>query len=354
MRSSTMSLPLDDDRAFCVNLLPAVSRTFALTIRLLGPRLRHQVLIAYLLCRVADTVEDTADLPLADKHALLARFRACLDEGGPDAAPLAATFARLRGDGPPRIADEDLTEHADRVLAEYRRLSPAVRAAIRPWVQEMCDGMARFAALQAQAAPGRLVALDTVEDLDRYCYYVAGTVGHLLTELFRIEHPRVTARHYDRMRGLATSFGLGLQLTNIIKDICDDRSRGWSFVPRQLCRVYGTDPERLTDPAHADRSRRVLDALIAKTRGHLDDALAYSCALPRSAWRTRLFCLVPMYFAVRTLSLAARDPRLLDPGHKVKITRGEVYRTLCTSYLVASSNHLARAYYQQLVRKRAR
>jgi farnesyl-diphosphate farnesyltransferase len=342
------------DRTYCVRILPAVSRTFALTIRLLGPRLRHQVLIAYLLCRIADTIEDTADLPLADKHRLLASFRACLAPGAGEPLGLTAAFAALRGAGPARIPDEDLAERADTVLAEYRRLPDRVQAAIRPWVEEMCDGMSTFADLQARAAPGRLVALESVADLDRYCYYVAGTVGHLLTGLFAIEHPRVTERHLTRMRALATSFGLGLQLTNIIKDVCDDRRRGWSFVPRQLCRLMGTDPERLTDPDHAAASRQVMDALIAKTRRHLDDALAYCLALPRSAWRTRLFCLVPLYFAVRTLALAARDPRLLEDGHKVKITRGEVYRTLCTSYLVASSNALAKAYYRQLARKRPR
>lgn len=344
----------ETDREFCVRMLPAVSRTFALTIRLLGPRLRHQVLVAYLLCRVADTVEDTVDLPVPEKRRLLAHFHRCLEAGGPDATPLAKVFSRLRGGGAYRLPDEELAEHADRTLAEYRRLSLPVQAAIRPWVQEMCDGMAEFVAIQAAVDSGRLAALHSVADLDRYCYYVAGTVGHLLTELFRIEHPRVRQRHYLKMKALATSFGLGLQMTNIIKDVCDDRQRGWSFVPRQLCQLMGTDPERLTDPAHADRSRKVMDFLIAKTRRHLDDALAYSCALPRSAWRTRLFCLVPLYFAVRTLGLAARDPRLLDPGHKVKITRGEVYRTLCTSYLVAANNHLAAAYYRQLARKRPR
>ena len=47
-----------------------------------------------------------------------------------------------------------------------------------------------------------------------------------------------------------------------------------------------------------------------------------------------------------------RDPRLLDPAHKVKITRGEVYRTICAAYIVAPSNHLTATYFRQLVGKR--
>ena len=51
------------DSEFCNDMLPRVSRTFAICIRLLPPDLEHSVLIAYLLCRVADTIEDSTQLP---------------------------------------------------------------------------------------------------------------------------------------------------------------------------------------------------------------------------------------------------------------------------------------------------
>ena len=343
------ALPLPSqvgDRAFCQAMLPQVSRTFAACIRLLPPPVDHQVLVAYLLCRIADTVEDTADLSVTDKERLLVRFEACLAVDGPDAAPLAEAFAA------PRIPDELLTREADAALREYRALGPAACDAIRPWVQEMARGMAQFARVHSEARPGRLVSLSSEAELDAYCYYVAGTVGHLLTELFRLHSPRVTPRHYDRLKLLATSFGVGLQLTNIIKDVADDRQRGWSFVPNQLCSLAGVRPEELLDPAQARKARIVMDSLISKAKSHLNDALAYCTALPRSQYRIRLFCLTPLYFAVRTLALAERDPHLLDPHHKVKITRGEVYRTLCAAYVVAGSNHLSATYYRQLVGKR--
>ena len=337
-----MNAPASDDRAWCEAMLPKVSRTFAACIQLLPPPLSHQVLVAYLLCRIADTVEDTADLPVSEKERLLAHFRACLDEGGPDCAPLAAAFASPRDD------DETLTRDAQRALAEFRRLPGAQRAAIRPWVQEMCDGMADFARRHGLARPGRLEALGDLSELDRYCYYVAGTVGHLLTELFRLHHHRVTDRHYAKLKALSTSFGLGLQLTNIIKDVADDRSRGWSFVPRQLCSIAGITPEELIEPQRRAQAQQVMAALIAKAKRHLDDALTYCISLPRSQYRVRLFCLTPLFFAIRTLRLAAQDPRLLEPGHKVKITRAEVYRTIRVTFLVAPNNHLVRAYYRQL------
>jgi farnesyl-diphosphate farnesyltransferase len=88
--------------------------------------------------------------------------------------------------------------------------------------------------------------------------------------------------------------------------------------------------------------------LIAKAKGHLRDALAYCTTLPAAAYRIRIFCLTSLYFAVRTLRLAERDPRLLDPSHKVKITRADVYRTVAAAHLVAPFDALARGYYLRL------
>jgi farnesyl-diphosphate farnesyltransferase len=325
---------------FSRQMLPRVSRTFAACIRLLGPGLRDEVLVAYLLCRVADTIEDHPGLDAAEKGRLLDRWSACLDEGGPDADPVCQAF--------PVPADDDqrLAARSGLVLAAFRDCDAPARAAMRPWVQEMCRGMAGFAA--RQPAPGTLTALADLDELDKYCWYVAGTVGHLLTDLFVVRHG-IGPRQAADLRRLATGFGLGLQLVNIIKDVADDRSRGWSFVPRAVCEVHGIRVEDLLDPAKRQSARLVMRILTSKARSHLQEALDYCCTLPRHAYRTRLFCLAPLYFAVRTLALAERDERLLDPDHKVKITRGEVYRTLCMAYVVAPSNHLVRSYHRRLI-----
>ncbi len=323
-------------------MLPKVSRTFAICIRLLPPGLDHSVLVAYLLCRIADTIEDTTAVLPADKGQLFSHFGRCLGAEGPRADPLRAAFQHPQSD------DERLAREADAVLREYRRLPARHQAAIRPWVQEMCDGMAEFVRRKADAKDAHLEVLGTVEELDRYCYYVGGTVGHLLTDLFRLHHGPMSSARSRRLESLATSFGLGLQLTNIIKDVADDRRRGWSFVPRQLCQLAGISPEDLQKGRHRDEGRRVMLMLIEKAKGHLCDALDYSTTLPRRHYGIRAFCLTSLYFAVRTLRLAERDDRLLDPEHKVKITRAEVYRTIAATRALAPSNLLVRMYFRRL------
>lgn len=325
----------DSDRRYCYGMLPRVSRTFALCIPLLPRRLEYPTLVAYLVCRVADTVEDAVSLTGEVKRRLLASWARGLAQPDDDAAEVRAAFEAPGSD------DERLAANADRVLREFHRLEPVEQDAIRPWVSEMCAGMAEFAVR-------RPLAIGTVEELDRYTYYVAGTVGHLLTRLFRLADPRPLASRYRRLEALATSFGRGLQLTNIIKDVSDDRRRGWSFVPRQLCQWAGIRPEDLDDERHRGEARRVLAALIEKAKRHLSDALAYSTTVPRRLYGVRLFCLSSLFFAVRTLRLAEGKDRLLDPAHRVKISRAQVRRTLAVTRMVAPSNLLVRRYFQAL------
>ena len=345
-------LTAEAERAWVAATLPKVSRTFALCIRLLPEALEHPVAVAYLLCRIADTVEDSALLSASEKSTLLAEFRDAVGAprpGGPsspgpsdDAPCVRATFTGAT------TADGVLAHSAHTALRAFRRLPTEMQERIRPYVQEMCDGMAEFA--RAREAAGELYALPDLAALDRYCYFVAGTVGHLLTGLFTLHSATIDAQRRRRLDALATSFGLGLQLTNIVKDVTVDRERGWSFVPEALCREHGITPEELSRPERRTEAMQVMRVLSAKARAHLDDALTYCTSLPRREHGIRMFCLIAVYLAIRTLRLAERDPRLLDRDHKLKITRGDVRRTLFTTALVAPSNGLVRAYYGVLAR----
>ena len=60
-----------NDIEFCTAMLPQVSRTFAPTIKMLPKALFIPVSVAYLLCRIADTVEDEPSITKAQKEYLL-------------------------------------------------------------------------------------------------------------------------------------------------------------------------------------------------------------------------------------------------------------------------------------------
>ena len=77
---------------FAREILPAVSRTFALSIRVLPGELGRAVLAAYLLCRIADTLEDEPVLPAERKAAMLDELLRCFDDAAAaDAFPALVT-----------------------------------------------------------------------------------------------------------------------------------------------------------------------------------------------------------------------------------------------------------------------
>src|ERR1035437_11185821 len=74
------------DEVYQDRILPHVSRTFALTIPQLPPALRAAVTSAYLLCRIADTIEDEPALSAPETLAFLQRFSAVVGGTGDPAA----------------------------------------------------------------------------------------------------------------------------------------------------------------------------------------------------------------------------------------------------------------------------
>src|SRR3989440_8589879 len=102
------------DALYQDRILPHVSRTFALTIPQLPPDLRTAVTSAYLLCRIADTIEDEPALSAAETFAFLQRFTAVVC-GREQAASLARELEqRLSERTLP--AERDLVRNMERVV----------------------------------------------------------------------------------------------------------------------------------------------------------------------------------------------------------------------------------------------
>jgi farnesyl-diphosphate farnesyltransferase len=187
-------------------------------------------------------------------------------------------------------------------------------------VREMARGMARTVRRELR---GEGLHLETMEDLERYCYYVAGTVGHLLTNLYALDRQSITPEVEAELRRHEVAFGLGLQVTNIIKGVTDDISRGVSYLPLCLFRQAGITIDTLLSRPEDPRGREVVGGLASWTLLKLDEALEYTLALPVSEPDLRLFCGLPLAFAVRTLALALKSSSVFSEK-VLKISRLEV------------------------------
>src|SRR5271165_2126843 len=230
------------DERYQDRILPHVSRTFALTIPQLPPALCTPVTNAYLLCRIADTIEDEPALSAPETLAYLSRFSAVVagtGEPGPLARELLGRLTERT-----LATERDLVANMDRVVRVTANLGKAQQAAIQRCVELMCYGMPRF---QFNAS---LRGLPRSSDLDDYCYYVAGVVGEMLTDLFCDYSGEIAGRR-PALNALAASFAQGLQMTNILKDVWEDRSRGACWLPQEVFTRHGVDLTQSADPAQA-------------------------------------------------------------------------------------------------------
>lgn len=315
--------------AFARGIIGRVSRTFAIGISVLPGDLKRAVLVGYLLCRIADTIEDDGTATAARRQELLARFLTCFDDRAN-----AETFATEASD---ISADEnylELLRGTKRVFVLLDGLPLASAAIVERWTREMTIGMSEFVGRYPEG-----IRIQTMPEYRRYCYYVAGTVGHLLTDLWFASSKLVGKREYGRLLANCEAFGEALQTINILKDIAwDIEHENAAFVPEELFRAHGSSHKMLLDGTLRPANREALVALVALAKDDLRASLAYITDIPKFALQIRLFCLLPVLFAVATLREIEKSSAMLQSGGGVKITRDEVRSLIFAGSLSTISN----------------
>ena len=314
------------------DVLPGVSRSFALSLRVLPSALRVPLGITYLVARSADTIADTRVLPPPARLSALHALRAALQDG--HAAPPALAGAGAADQAP---AERILLGRLPDVLAAHRTLEPGDRArstgVLLTLTQAMVEVLERF----PPELTLRVGALETRADLDRYTYMNAGCVGEFWTDVAAAHRPRCAGWDLPRMRTLGARFGQGLQLVNVLRDLPRDLRLGRCYLPRAELAELGLAPQDLLTPTVLTRARPLLGALIDEALACLDDGRAYVLAVPRREARLRLACLWPLLIGLRTLARLRRAENLLEPSVTVKVPRGEIRRLLAGSLLLVWS-----------------
>ncbi len=273
-------------------LLEKTSRTFALAIPLLPSPVQQDVTVAYLLFRIADTIEDGERLTTSEKLAAFERLESHLKLAalGRVGSPISPILPR------PACENQDyqeLLEQLPLVFEMVCRLDEVVRVPIVTSVEKSIAGMKRFVA----SCPASGVRLTSLDELRDYCHVVAGLVGEMLTEVFLARAPELEPARRALSRR-ARWFGEGLQLVNILKDSGDDEREGRRFIPRHIPR----------------------DEVFALARQDLQHASRYVAALRAAAAPPGFvaFTDLPLRLAWRTLECVA------DSGPGSKVTRAEV------------------------------
>ena len=176
----------------CERITWSQARNFAYGIRLLPSAKRRGLATVYAFARRIDDIGD-GDLPAPVKLQQLEQARQ-------DIANL--TDSSARDADPVLIALDDTARQFPQLRLEA--------------FGELIDGC---------VADVRGTRYDTFDDLLRYCRCVAGSIGRLSLGIFGYRDPQAPA--------LADTLGLGLQLTNILRDVREDYQNGRVYLPAE-------------------------------------------------------------------------------------------------------------------------
>lgn len=225
------------DCAACRQAIRQGSRSFYLASLLLPVSIREPAYAVYAFCRMADDRIDNENGGLR----AVAEMRALLDR----------IYAGMPGESTVERAFAD-------VVAAF--------AIPRALPDALLEGLAWDAETRRY---------ETLSDLRAYAMRVAGSVGAMMTLVMDRRLPAVLARACD--------LGVAMQLTNICRDVGEDARAGRLYLPLDMLRRHGIDPERfLADPVCTPALRAVVAELLAEAEKLYDRALCGIAALPAS------------------------------------------------------------------------
>jgi len=306
------------DRAWTFDAVESVSRTFALSIDLLEEPVSSWVCTGYLLCRIADTVEDDPSIPPGVRADVLETYDAVLDPADPTGVPafLEAVEPVRPDDGG---ADWEVVDGTDRVFRVFDSFPAEVDGAMRPVVREMTGGMAGF--LRRYAEEGGL-RLRTLEELEDYCWYVAGTVGEMFTNLLGCYGTAGPTPDPEDAR----AFALLLQLVNIAKDVrVDYETENNVYLPAEWLADEGVSHAAVGDPDRIEGVARVVSRLVDHAADYAPGARRYLECLPEGQAMLLEAMGMPYLLALGTVrELRGRSREAVERSRTVKLGREEV------------------------------
>jgi farnesyl-diphosphate farnesyltransferase len=228
----------------------------------------------------------------------------------------------------------------------YAQIPEWARTSIARWAAVMAKGM------EMVIDPGRrdiFILQDGVRlpaqevDYDQYCYYVAGTVGHMITEL-AVGHYGLKGDNAQRLLLNSEASGRALQKINIVKDFAEDLKRGDCFLPDSWLGEIDYAPLAL-EGAPLAWKEKVLTNVLAE----FEDSIDYVLELPYSAVGFRKASLLMMLPGYQTLLLAAQNhQQLFTPRHKIKISRRTMAKCLLDAQTMVNKNEAILAYSQAI------
>lgn len=253
---------------FYQNHLNKVSRSFSFCIARLDHEMRLWVSISYLLCRILDCIEDASWICKSDQEATFNDFDDFV-KNRPEAIDFHEWIVRFPKNMP--LFEIQLIEDSHAVFSDLHSLPENIKKHIVKTVIQMSFGMRKFV---LQNGSNQKIKLSSIQEVNIYCYFVAGVVGELLSALLMEKHTNSQFKFKNLTHQY--QFGLFLQKINILKDQKTDESEGRYLV----------------------HSR---EDLLSSLSSNADGALQYLLDIPICEKGYRLFCAWSLFLGLSML-----------------------------------------------------
>lgn len=288
-------------------LLEGASRTFALTIPMLpSPPLDEAVTLSYLLFRIADTIEDAYLLSKEVRIRELKNFIEVLK--WPHNYELAQEFVKYFREKDHKIQDPGhlkVLYQTPFIIKQLMELPANYVEVIIKHIIRTAKEMQHWIELHDK---DNHLSLQSLEQLQDYCYTAAGIVGKMLTRLFALYSPEIKEK-LPYLQTYEVGLATGLQLTNIIKDFFQDHQEGRHYIPEQYLPLGPTD-----------NSDKIIP-IFGLAYKHLTQGIEFVLALPAKEVGVRKFCLIPIILAAATLVHLFNHRKELYLDNDVKISK---------------------------------
>jgi farnesyl-diphosphate farnesyltransferase len=138
-------------------------------------------------------------------------------------------------------------------------------------------------------------------------------------------------------------------MTNILKDVWEDRSRGVSWLPQDVFTRHGIDLGQFSGESADPRFSAGMAELVAVAHAHLRNALDYTLLIPGKEKGIRRFCLWAIGLAILTLRKIAHNPGF-TAGAQVKVSRTAVKVTVLATNTFIGSDWVLRRFFAAAAR----
>ncbi len=281
---------------------------------MLDKKLYGPIMVSYLQYRLLDNFEDEAEgISFSTKKELMDTVVRAFDPENEDPRPDIEKIEEKAH----VIKDPDyreLTEKAGLLRRAADRLGTEVQRISFRGIKEMNAGMKKYLGRQ----------VDSFEDLDEYCYYVAGTVGRFLTDTLVLKAD-MDDRPASVLRDNFRDAGLFLQKVNIVRDIKKDlETRRKNFWPLKDLNV---SEDQLMDERYRGEAMYALSRMLEDTERHINGLVRYMQTLPEKYPGYRRFFAVNNALGLATMERLSDNPEVFY-GDKVKVSKRTFSRIL--------------------------